>query len=344
MKKTRRFTFAIMLVALTLVSTSLVFAAGQKDAAEGKAKVLKYSVVFPATGTQADGALKLGELIEEKSSGRLKMEFYPSAQLGDKIPSMEGLRAGTIEMTEIAATDMANYSTMWSTLSLPYLYRDPAQAIGTLTDPVVSAILAEDAAKNGFVVIAWANLGSRSVLNTKRPVYTPADMKGLRIRVMEDPVLANTLNAMGGAATPLAWSEVYTALQQGTIEGLENSAPVILANKMEEVAKYYSMTEQFIIPDPTLVSKKFFDSLSKEDQDALMAAGKAFEEAWNNDIWAKDMEQAMQTLVDRGVKINEVDKDAFGAAVKPVIDNFLASATADQKKLYNAIMSVKDKY
>ena len=306
--------------------------------------VVKYSVTFPATGTQADGANRLGELIKECSEGRMAMEFYPSSQLGDKIPSMEGLRTGTIEMTECAATDLSNYSTVWSVLSLPYLWRDAEQAIGTLTDPEVRAVLEADAEEQGFVIISWCNLGSRSVLNTKRPIEKPADMKGLRIRVMEDAILAGTINAMGGSATPMAWSEVYTALQQGTIEGLENSAPVILANGMEEVAKYYSLTEQFIIPDPTFVSKVWFDKLSAEDQAAVKEAGEKFTDAWNNEIWSNAMESAIKEMEEKGVAINEVDKDAFVDSVQPVIDNFLSSADDGQKALYELITKVREKY
>lgn len=306
--------------------------------------VVKYSVTFPATGTQADGANRLGELIAECSEGRMAMEFYPSSQLGDKIPSMEGLRTGTIEMTECAATDLSNYSTVWSVLSLPYLWRDAEQAIGTLTDPEVRAVLEADAEEQGFVIISWCNLGSRSVLNTKRPIEKPADMKGLRIRVMEDAILAGTINAMGGSATPMAWSEVYTALQQGTIEGLENSAPVILANGMEEVAKYYSLTEQFIIPDPTFVSKAWFDKLSAADQAAIKEAGEKFTDAWNNEIWSSAMESAIKEMEEKGVAINEVDKDAFVDSVQPVIDNFLSSADGGQKELYELIIKVREKY
>lgn len=306
--------------------------------------VVKYSVTFPATGTQADGANRLGELIKECSDGRLAMEFYPSSQLGDKIPSMEGLRIGTIEMTECAATDLSNYSTVWSVLSLPYLWRDAEQAIGTLTDPEVRAVLEADAEAQGFVIISWCNLGSRSVLNTKHPIKKPADMKGLRIRVMEDAILAGTINAMGGSATPMAWSEVYTALQQGTIEGLENSAPVILANGMEEVAKYYSLTEQFIIPDPTFVSKVWFDKLPAEDQAAIKEAGEKFTDAWNNEIWSNAMENAMNEMEVKGVAINEVDKDAFVESVQPVIDSFLSSADDGQKALYELITKVREKY
>ncbi|MDR1534115.1 MAG: TRAP transporter substrate-binding protein [Planctomycetota bacterium] len=314
------------------------------DAGEIKPIVLKYSVTFPATGTQADGAKKLGELIKECSDGRMVMEFYPSSQLGDKIASMEGLIAGTLEMTETAATDLSNYSPVWSVLSLPYLWDNPKQAIGTLTDLEVRAVLEADAADLGFIVISWCNLGSRSVLNTQRPVNTPADMKGMRIRVMEDPVLAGTLNAMGGSATPMPWSEVYTALQQGTIQGLENSAPVILANGMEEVAKFYSLTEQFMIPDPTFVSKLFFNRLSRENQEALLEAGRKFSDAWNNDIWANAMARAMNTMREKGVRINEVDKPAFVKAVRPVIDGFLKSADKEQKKLYDLLIKVRVKY
>lgn len=320
-------------------------AAEEKAAGEAvQSASVKYSVTFPATGTQADGANRLGELIAECSEGRLAMEFYPSSQLGDKIASMEGLKNGTIEMTECAATDLSNYSSIWSVLSLPYLWRDAEQAIGTLTDPDVRKVLEADAEANGFVIISWCNLGSRSVLNTKRAVNNPADMKGLRVRVMEDAVLAGTINAMGASATPMPWSEVYTALQQGTIEGLENSAPVILANGMEEVAKYYSLTEQFIIPDPVFVSKPWFDKLSAEDQEAVKKAGEMFTDAWNNEIWSGAMEDAMGEMEAKGVEINEVDKDSFVASVQPVIDDFLASADENQKALYDLLMEKRENY
>ncbi|MCD8350894.1 MAG: TRAP transporter substrate-binding protein [Planctomycetaceae bacterium] len=313
-------------------------------AGEVKPIAIKFSVTFPATGTQAEGARRLGELIAECSDGRMVMEFYPSSQLGDKIASMEGLIAGTIEMTETAATDLSNYSPMWSVLSLPYLWRDAKQAIGTLTDPEVRAVLEKDAEELGFLIIAWADLGSRSVLNNLRPVRVPADLNGMRIRVMEDPILAGTLNAMGGSATPMPWSEVYTALQQGTIQGLENSAPVILANGMEEVAKFYSLTEQFMIPDPTFVSKRFFERLSPENQAAIIEAGKRFADDWNNDIWADAQVEAKKAMEAKGVAINEVDKEAFAKAVQPVIDGFLKSADAEQKALYELLVTVREKY
>ena len=154
--------------------------------------------------------------IEECSEGRLKMEFYPSSQLGDKAATFEGLKAGTIEMTECAATDLSAFNDMWSVFSLPYLWEDGSQAVNTVMDDEVKAVLEANAEENGFKIIAWTDIGSRSVLNQKHAVNTVDDLKGLKLRCMEDAVLADTVNAMGAIGTPMASSEIYTALQQGT--------------------------------------------------------------------------------------------------------------------------------
>ena len=134
--------------------------------------VVKYSVTYPSTGTQAEGALKLGELIEACSDGRMKMEFYPSSQLGDKTATFEGLGNGTIEMTECAATDLSAFNDMWSVFSLPYLWENGQQACATVMDPAVREMLEADAQANGFIIIAWTDIGSRSIMNQKKTVNT----------------------------------------------------------------------------------------------------------------------------------------------------------------------------
>ena len=314
-----------------------------QEAADG-ALTAKFSATFPATGTQADGINQLGEFLKEESEGRIVMELYPSSQLGDKIAAMEGMISGTIEMSEFAATDFSNYDDMWSVLSLPYLWDSEDQAIGTLTDPEVSAFLAQNVEQYGMKIIAWQNLGTRSILNSKRKVETPKDLNGLTIRCMQDAVLAGTINAMGASATPMAWGEVYTALQQGTIDGLENSAPVILANGMQEVAKYLSLTEQFSIPDPVVISKSWYDSLSAEDQAAVTAAGERYTQWYNSELWPNAEEEAMEELKAAGVEITEVDKSVFKEATQSVIDEFLGSATDDQKALYELLSTTREKY
>lgn len=306
--------------------------------------VVKYSVVFASSGTQADGAAALGDLIEEHSDGRLKMEFYPSSQLGDKIATFEGLQIATIEMTECALTDLSTFNSMWSVFSLPYLWDSGEQAIQTIMDPAVTEVLEADMEANGFKVIAWTDLGSRSIVNTKRAINTPEDLHGLKIRCMEDAVLADATTAMGAIATPLAFSEVYTGMQQGTLDGADYQIPNVYASAWQEICPYMSLTEHFTIPDVVFVSKTWFDRLPAEDQQALLDAGKEFTEQWNNEIWPNATESAREGLESAGMTINEVDKEPFIQAVQPVIDDFLASATDDQKKLYDLLMETREKY
>jgi tripartite ATP-independent transporter DctP family solute receptor len=303
--------------------------------------VLKYSVVFPPTGAQGAGAEQLEKFMEEYSDGALDFQFYPSAQLGDKLQSLEGLRNGSIEMSEASAADLGNYSKLWNLFSLPFLFNNGNDAIRVITDPRVASILNADAEAQGFKIIGWWNLGERSVINSVRPVHTPEDLKGIKIRVMQNPMLAEAITAMGATGIPMAWSEVYTAVQQNTIDGLENSPPVISSNKMYEVAKYYSMTQQFIIPDPQMMSLIVFNALSPELQDAVMKAGEASQNDFNAK-WDEAMVTEMAFLIEQGVEVNEVDKAAFRAAVKPLVDEFLASASPETQELYNAIVLVRD--
>lgn len=320
----------------------------EKDAEPAEAAkdavILKYSATCPPVGTQADGALKLGELIKEYSGGELVMEFYPSSQLGDKVETLAGLQKGTIEFTELAATDLSSYDDIWSVFSLPYMFDSGEQAVKVLSDPQVAAILEKSAEDAGFKIISWWNFGERSILNAKKPVNNPSDLKGLNIRCMENAVLAGTINAMGATGVPMAWSEVYTAVQQKTIDGLENSIPVITSNKLYEVAKYFSKTEQFIIPDPILMSKAVYDSLTPEQQQAIDKAGDQMDIEWNEKIWPAAMETEVKVLADAGVEINEVDKDSFKTAVQPVVDEFLQTADEASKALYDTVVSVKAKY
>lgn len=316
-------------------------AAASNDASQ---IVVKYSVTYPSTGTQADGALKLGELIEECSDGRMKMEFYPSSQLGDKTATFEGLGNGTIEMTECAATDLSAFNDMWSVFSLPYLWEDGKQACATVMDPAVREMLEADAEANGFIIIAWTDIGSRSILNQKKTVNTPADLSGMKLRCMQDPILADSTNAMGAIATPLGASEIYTGLQQGTIDGLDHTPSVVVANGWQELAKNFSLTEHFTIPDPVFVSKAWFDSLSAENQEAVLEAGKRFSDVWNDEIWPEATEAGMKEMKEQGVEITEVDKEQFKAAVQPVVDKFLAGASDEQKALYELLIKTRENY
>ena len=158
---------------------------------------------------QGAGAAQLEIFVEEFSGGALDFQFFPSAQLGDKLQSLEGLRNGSIEMSESSAADLGNYSDLWDIFSLPFLFNNGADAVRVITDPRVAEILDADAEANGFKIIGWWNLGERSVINSVRPVVTPDDLDGIKIRVMQNPMLAKAITAMGATGIPMAWSEVY---------------------------------------------------------------------------------------------------------------------------------------
>lgn len=314
------------------------------NSANPNAKVVKYSTVFAASGLQADGAKALGELINESSNGKLNMEFYPSGQLGDKSATLEGLQAGTIEMTECSASDLSAYNDQWSVFSLPYLWDSGDQAIATVTDPAVADVLEKDMEKNGFKIIAWTNVGARSFMNDKKTVKTVSDLKGLKIRTMQDKVLADSVSAMGAIGTPMAFSDVYTALQQGTIDGFDYNPAGVVSSDFQEVCKFYSLTEHFIIPDPVFVSKSWFDALSEEDQKAILDAGEKFTKKWNEELEPEADQKALDQLTKDGVEVTEVDKASFKEAVQPVVDKFLDGASEGQKELYNLLQETKKNY
>lgn len=254
---------------------------------------------------------------------------------------MEGLRNGSIELTEGAATDLEAFSEIWSAFALPFLFNSGADAIRVVTDPRVADILDKDAEASGLKIIGWWSMGARSVLNAERPVTLPEDLNGIKVRVMQSPLLAKSVTAMGATGVPMAWSEVYTAVQQGTIDGLENNPPVLAANKMYEVAKHLSMTEHFIIPDPQIVSLKVFDAVPTEVQDAILKAGQTSQHDFNSK-WEAATVAAVEELKANGVEVNEVDKAAFRKAVAPLVEEYLASASPETKALYEAIVAVRD--
>lgn len=309
--------------------------------ATGFAATMKYAVTFPSAGTQADGAQKFAELVNEYTNGSVEVEIYYASTLGGNTESMEGLRMGTIEATELSLTAISAYSDIWSTFSLPYLWESGKQAIEVLTNEKVAELLENDLEENGMMAIAWQNLGSRSILNTMNAVNTPEDLKGMTIRVIQDPVLVDSITAMGGAPVTMAWSECYSGLEQGTINGLENSAPVIVANSMENVGKYYSLTEQFIMPDPILVSAVWFNMLTPEEQEGILKAGEEYTRIWNEEIWPEAEEAALKTIADAGCAVNEVDKAAFVEATQGVRDDFAQNGTPEQVELYNLLLEVR---
>ena len=285
---------------------------------------VKYSVTYGATGVQADGAHAFADIIKECSQGRLEMEFYPSSQLGDKASTFEGLMAGTIEMTECAASDLSVFNDIWSVFSLPYLWDSDVQAVKTVSDEAVRKVLEADAENNGFKIIAWTSIGSRSIVNSKHPVKTVDDMEGLKIRCMEDPILAEAINALGAIGTPMPASEVYTALQQGTIDACENAVGNMLINRYYEVIKNVTNTKhQFtyiLVGVSDRAWKKIPDELKPKVEEAMKIAVE-----WQRKNLQEINDNATAELKKLGVQFYDIDREAMKAKVLPEVEKLRAN-------------------
>ena len=233
---------------------------------------------------------------------------------------IEGMQQGTIQMAQVSTGPMAGFVGEFDIFSLPYMFRDTKHFKKVLSGPIGDKFLAMLDAK-GMKGLAWFDNGYRNMFNGKKPINEPSDMAGLKIRVMKSPLMVNTVNAMGGSATPMAYGELYTALQQGVLDGGENAAGNVLNDKFFEVSKFYSITQHFRPPGVVVMSKKTWDSLNSKQQAAIEKAAAELQE-YEIDLTTKIVNDAMKSLKGKGMKINKANVPAFAKAVKPVYKSY----------------------
>ena len=290
-----------------------------KPAAAGPQTIKLAHVVNEKDGFHI-AALKFKSLVEERTKGAVKIELFPNASLGDERTLIEGMQIGTVAMGVITNGPVANFLPEIAAFEMPFLFASPEEAYKVLDGEVGKKVLAKLDAIN-LKGLAYAERGFRNLTNSKKEVKTPADMAGLKIRVMENPVYIDTFKALGTNAVPMAWTEALTALQQGTIDGQENPVNVIYSFKLNETQKYLTMTKHSYAPALFLMSKKVFDSFNKETQDILLKSAQeaaVHERKWNAD----QMAEQLKTLKEKGMQITEPNTAAFQAAVKPVYDKY----------------------
>lgn len=304
--------------------------------------VIRYAFTSPQDSQVGLIAEGFKERVEEYSNGRIRVDMYPDAQLGDKAANLESVRAGELEMCDASASDMSSYCPRWSVFSFPYNFIDSREMLDVVRDEAVFEMLDADTTGAGFKIITFADFGSRNVFANKA-IRTPEDAKGIKIRVMNDPILAKTMELMGFSAISLGWSEVYTAMQQHTIDALEQNEALCADNLLYEVANTYSYTGQFRIPGIQYMSAKFFDSLPEDLQEAVIRAGIENEEAIYE--WFPEYNQAsIEVLKENGVEfVEDVDIDAFVEATSGIKDYYfsLSSTPDDALELYEAMVAAR---
>jgi len=282
---------------------------------EGKEIVLKFGHVLAPTHPYNLGAEKFKEVLEKSAPSPVKVEIFPSGQLGNERDLTEGLQLGTVQIAIVPGT-IAMFEPKMGVLDLPYLLRDREHAYKVL-DGEIGDELARDLPKNGLRLLAYWENGFRQITNSKRPIVTPEDLKRIKIRVPENAVYQDTFKAFGANVVSMAFGEVYTALQQKTIDAQENPLAIIATNKFYETQKYLSLSNHFYGPAQVLISEKTWSELTPEMQKAVQDAAIAARD-YERQIMKENDEKYLKELKDAGMEINEVDVTAFRTIAEKV--------------------------
>ena len=304
--------FVISLLAVLLLS-SFAFTAPKY--------VLKLGHVAEPAKPYAQAGVKFAELVYEKTNGEVEIQVFPSSQLGNQRDLVEGLTLGTVDMTLTSTAVLGNFHEQVAVFDLPFIFRNRSHAFKALD--TVGMEIAKGLEPKGLKVLAYFENGVRNMTNNVRPIRKPEDMKGLKIRVMEQPIYIAMMKALGANPTPMAFGELFTALQKGVVDGQENPAAHIYTKRFFEVQKYISLTEHTYSAEPLVISMITWNKLTPEQQKILQEAANEAKD-WQRQL-AIDLEQGYWDKIRESGKceiITDVDKEAFRKATKPVWKQF----------------------
>jgi tripartite ATP-independent transporter DctP family solute receptor len=282
--------------------------------------VFKAADVQPPDYPTVVATESLGAKLQAATGGRLSVQVFPSAQLGAEKETIEQTQIGVIQMIRVSAGALGPIVDDVNVVNMPFLFKNTAHAEKMMDGDIGQDLLDKISANAnaGLVALCWMNSGARSIYNGKHPIKTVDDLKGLKIRVIGNPIFIDMMNALGGNGVAMGYDQVFSALQTGVIDGAENNPPSYVFSNHYTAAKYYSLTEHLIIPEVLAFSKRAWTKLSPEDQALVkkFARETQFEE---RDLWKKFEETAMKKAQAAGCEIVEIaDKAPFQAAVKPV--------------------------
>ena len=288
--------------------------------------VLKASDVHPEGYPTVTAVESMGKKLEKATNGRVSVQMFPSMQLGGEKEAIEQAQVGAIALARVSVGALGPVIGDLNVFNLPFLFRNTAHMEAVIDGPIGQELLDKvtNNAKAGLIGLAWMDAGARSLYDTKKPIRNLADLKGQKIRVMGNPMFVEMANSMGANGVPLGYDQVFSSLQTGVIDGAENNPPSFVFDNHYQVAKYYTIDEHLIVPEMLVMSKKIFDSLSKDEQaDVKKFSREAQLE--ERKLWEVYEQQALDKAKKAGIQIIQVsaaDKKAFQAAVKPVWDKY----------------------
>ncbi len=297
---------------------------------------IKVSYAVPTDSHYGAGAVAMCDEIEKNTQGRYKCQMFPSAALGGERESIEAAQLGTQDLVVTSSGPLGNFVPETKILDIPFLFRDYAHARHTL-DGKIGQDLLEKMKARGLIGLAWAENGFRHMTNNKRPIMSAKDAAGLKIRTMENKVHMEGYKSFGVLPTPMAFPELFTALQQGTVDGQENPIPVILAAKFSQVQKYLSLTGHVYSPAIFIMSPKMFNAATKEDQEIFTNAARTGSTAMRKRV-NDDEKRGIALLREQGMEVLEkVDGASFRNAVAPAYAGFAKEFGEDNIRAIQAI-------
>ncbi|HEY1723145.1 MAG TPA: TRAP transporter substrate-binding protein [Magnetospirillaceae bacterium] len=286
----------------------------------------KVSDVHPAGYPTVVAVENLGKKLAQATNGRLTVQMFASMQLGGEKEAIEQTQLGAIQMARVSVGALGPVVDDLNVFSLPYVFRNTQQEQHVLDGPIGQELLDKvtNDPKANLIGLCWMDSGARSFYNTKHPIKTLADLKGLKFRVMGNPMFVDMANDMGGNGVAMGYDQVFAALQTGVVDGAENNPPSFVFDNHYQVAKYFTLDEHLILPEILVFSKRAWEKLSKDDQ-ALIQKLAREAQAEERVLWAAYEKSAMEKATAAGVQITQVsdaDKKAFQDAVKPVWDKY----------------------
>jgi tripartite ATP-independent transporter DctP family solute receptor len=310
-------------IAAALVAAAAAFAPGSAVAQDKV--VLKASDVHPVGYPTVEAVENMGKKLSAATNGRLSVAMYPSMQLGGEKEAIEQAQLGAIAFARVSVGALGPVVDQLNVFNLPYVFRNTAHMEKVIDGPIGQELL-DDVTKSGkgLVGLCWMDAGARNFYDTKKAIKTLADLKGMKIRVMGNPMFVDMANAMGANGVPLGYDQVFSALQTGVVDGAENNPPSFVFDNHFQVAKFYTIDEHLIVPEMLVMSKKIYDSLSKADQALVVKFAREAQQE-ERKLWHIYQDKALEKAKAAGITITEVSpeqKAKFQEAVKPVWDKY----------------------
>ncbi|SMF14339.1 tripartite ATP-independent transporter solute receptor, DctP family [Alteromonadaceae bacterium Bs31] len=297
--------------------------------------VLKMSHSLPTDHPVHGGIAHMAERLAELSGGKMRVDIYPGGQLGSEREQIELLQIGSLAMTKVSSSPMESFVPEMKVFSLPYVFRDSEHFWRALNSDIGKQLLLSGE-RVGLRGLGYYDAGARSFYSVDKPIHTPEDLTGLKVRVQNSNTSVQMVRALGGAGTPIAFGELYTALDQGVVDGAENNPPSFVTSGHFEVAKYYSLTEHTYVPDIVLISSYIWNRLQAQEKNWLQ---QAMDESIvvQRDLWQQSTQESLKLAQQAGVEIVYPDKSHFSDRVNDMLESLRGEPSYDVKKAFRAL-------